>query len=263
MDIRIFLGNFKKLSCILLTIFLFSCAPAVNKEEILKNQATAIREVGVAYMQDSNFSAALRELLKAESVYPNDPDLQNNLGLAYMAKKKVDIAITHFKKAITIDPNYTAARNNLGAAYLVQENWDTAIATFLKVNEDLLFTTPHFPMTNLGWAYYNKGQFDIAEKYYKEALEHQPKYVIALRGLARTYTAKSNFKEALGTLDTALDIAPRFPPLYMDLAELYTASSNHKQAVETYKKVIALFPDTEYSKKAKIKTGELYLNSGY
>jgi len=250
-----------KLFCILLTIIFFSCAPT-NKEELLKNQGKAIREVGVAYMQDSNFSAALRELLKAESIYPNDPDLQNNLGLTYMAKQKLEIAITHFKKAITIDPNYTAARNNLGAAYLAQENWDIAIETFLKVNEDLMFTTPHFPMTNLGWAYYNKNRFDLAEKYYKEALENQPKYVIALRGLARTYTATGKFKEALDILDNALNLAPRFPPLYMDLAELYTASSNHKEAVETYKKVIALFPDTEYAEEAKKKTGELYLNSG-
>ncbi|QTA83773.1 Tetratricopeptide repeat-containing protein [Desulfonema limicola] len=253
--------NIMKLFCILLLMIFFSCAPA-NKEEILKNQAKAIREVGVAYMQESNFSAALRELHKAELIYSNDPDLYNNLGLAYMAKKKLDLAVQYFKKAITLDPNYTAARNNLGTAYLAQENWDTAIETFLKVNEDLMFTTPHFPMTNLGWAYYNKGQLDIAEKYYKEALEHQPKYVIALRGLARIYTAKGDFIQALNTLDKALELAPRFPPLYMDLADLYTASSNHKEAVETYKKVIALFPDTEYSEQAKKKTGEMYLNLG-
>lgn len=251
-----------KLLCILLSIISFSCAPTINKEEINKAQAKAIREVGVAYMQDANYASALRELLKAEKIYPNDPDLQNNLGLVYMAKKKLDLSIKHFKKAVTIDPGYTAARNNLGAAYLAQENWDIAIETFLKVNEDLLFTTPHFPLTNLGWAYYNKGLYDIAERYYKEALESQPKYVIALRGLARTYTTKGNYKEALATIDKALDIAPRFPPLYMDLAELYTASSNHREAVDTYKKVIALFPGTEYAEEAKKKTGELYLKSG-
>lgn len=244
-----------------LTSLLVSACAGPDKE-IRQKQGAATRSVGEAYMQEGNYTAALRELLKAEELTPDDADLHNDLGLVYMAKEKLDLAIRHFNRALSIKPDYTAARNNLGTAYLAKQDWDSAIATFEAVLEDLLYATPHFAQANIAWAYFNKKDYAKAERYYREALRNQPRFVIALRGLARTQSALGNHAEAIETLDKALDLTPRFPLLYLDLADIYAASGNTGEAVNTYKKVIALFPDTEYADTAKKKAGELLLRTG-
>jgi tetratricopeptide (TPR) repeat protein len=82
-----------------------------------------------------------------------------------MAKEKYDLAVVHFKKAVQLKPDYSLAKNNLGSAYLARKEWDKAIIVLEEVTGDMLYATPHFPLANLGWAYYNKGDYDKARKY--------------------------------------------------------------------------------------------------
>ncbi len=244
----------------LLVLLAVSCAGP--KKEVRTEQSEALRGVGEAYMQEGNFTAALRELLDAEELNPDDPYIHDDLGLVYLAKERHDLAITHFKRALKLNPDYTPARNNLATAYMAMGDWDAAITTLHEVIEDLLYTTPHFALTNLGFAYANKGEYKRAEEYYKEALEVEPKFIIALRGLGRTYIAMKRYDRALATIEKALDITPRFPPLYMDMAEAYAGSRNYQAAIQTYKKIIALFPNSDFAEQARREAGEILLQTG-
>ncbi len=138
-------------------VFIVICVVSCTANlEVRKKQEEASRNLGEAYLRKGDYTSALREFLKAETLYPDDPYLQNDLGLTYMGKKKLDLAVKHFRKAIKIRPDYAPAMNNLGTAYIAKKEWDTAIAYFKEVANNLLYTTPHFPLSNLGWAYYNK-----------------------------------------------------------------------------------------------------------
>jgi tetratricopeptide (TPR) repeat protein len=172
-----------------------------------------------------------------------------------MAKERPDIAVNYFKKAIALNPDFAGAMNNLGFAYLALEEWDSAIETFKILSEDLLYASPHNPLNNLGWAYYNKREFPTALKYYQAAIDNNPNFVPAYRGMGQTYLAMNRFDKAIESFQKGLEIAPRFPPLYLNLAEAYTASQNRPAAVETYRKIIALFPGTEYADKAETMLG--------
>jgi len=191
-----------------LMLFLVSCAANL---ELRKNQEEALRNLGEAYMRQGDYTAALRKLLEAEKLYSKDPHLQNNLGLVYMAKGKPGIAIDHFKKAVAIKPDYTPAKNNLGTAYLAKKKWDDAIVCFKEITGDLLYATPHFPLSSLGWAYYNKKEYTLAEKYYQDALKIEPEFVIALRGLGMTYLKMGRISEALTFLGKVIEFAPGSP----------------------------------------------------
>ena len=228
--------------------FIVSCGASL---EVRKNQEEASRNLGEAYMGQGDYTAALREFLKAEKLYSKDPYLQNDLGLVYMAKAKPDIAIDHFKKAVEIKPDYTPAKNNLGTAYLAQKKWDDAIACFKEITGDLLYATPHYPLSNLGWAYYNKKEYNLAEKYYQDTLKIEPEFAIALRGLGKTYIAMGRIPEAVTILEKATKNSPRFAELYFDLANAYTLSREYKKALDAYKKVIELAPDSPLAVEAR------------
>jgi Tfp pilus assembly protein PilF len=216
-----------------------------------KKQGEASRNLGEAYMQQRDFSSAMRELLKAEKLYSKDPYLQNDLGLVYMAKDRLDFAIKHFKKAVELKPDYAPARNNLGTAYLAKKEWDVAIACFKEIVDDILYATPHYPLTNLGWAYYNKKEYDLAEKYYGQALKLEPNFIIALRGLGRTYMAMGRAADAVATLEKAVRGYPRSADSYFYLARAYRLSCEYRKAINAYKKVMELVPDSPISREAE------------
>ena len=235
-----------------LSIFLIFCiASCATNIEMRKKQAEASRNLGEAYMQQRDFSSALRELLKAEKLYSKDHYLQNDLGLAYMAKGRLDLAIKHLKKAVKLKPDYAPARNNLGTAYLARKEWDMAIICFKEIIDDVLYATPHYPLTNLGWAYYNKQEYGFAEKYYRDALKLEPNFIIALRGLGRTYIAMGRAADSVATLEKAVENYPRSAESYFYLAKAYLLSREYKRAISAYNKVIELAPDSTLALEAK------------
>ena len=217
---------------------------------VQKKQERASRNLGEAYYQRGNYTAALREFLKAESLYPEDPFLQNDLGLAYKAKGRPDLAIEHFKKALKINPDYAPAKNGLGAVYLDKGEWNTAIGYFKAVLKNLLYTTPELPMANMGWAYYNKKEYRLAEKYYRESLDLKPKFFNALRGLALTYVAMGNLDAAAKILESAIKEYPNAALLYLDLGRLYKKSGDNEKALTAYEKAIGLAPESDLANQA-------------
>jgi len=231
-------------------VFIFGLASCADIE-LLKKQEEAGRLVGEAYMSQNDYTAALNELLKAERTYTNDPHLHNDLGLVYMAKDQLLLAIEHLKKAVALKPDYAPARNNLGTAYLAMKNWDSAIVCFKEVSRDLLYATPHYPLSNLGWAYYNKKEFALAEQFYREALKIDPNFPIALRGLGLTYLAIGNPRDAVISFERAVKYAPVFPELFSDLAGAYAILKEYNKALLFYRKVVDTAPGSQLAVEAR------------
>lgn len=247
----------KKIGWVVLisTCLIVSCA---GNQKMRRQKAEASRKLAGAYISQGNYTLALRELLKAEQVFADDPILQNDLGFVYMQKNSLDLSVKHFKKALKLKPDFPSAKNNLGTAYLKKSEWDAAIACFKPLTENLVYTTPQKPLVNLGWAYYNKKEFQLSEKYYKDALilyrEGLVKdldYILALRGLSLTYMATERYSEAVSHLEQAVKDAPRAAQLFFDLGEAYTLTRNFNKARQAYRKVFELVPESVLAQKAK------------
>jgi type IV pilus assembly protein PilF len=234
---------------VMMVFCVVSCATA--NMEVQRQQGEAVRNLGEEYYKQGDYTSALRELLKAEALYPDDPFLQNDLGLTYKAKKRLDLAANHFRRALEIKPDYAPAKNNLGAVYLDKKEWDTAIKYFKEVSENMLYATPHIALANLGWAYYNKKQYTLSETYYLKALDLEPKFINAQRGLGLTYIAMGRIDEAVEILERAVKNYPKFALLYDDLAKAYVLSHDDEKALDAYHKVIELAPDTAMAKEAE------------
>ncbi|MBI5552531.1 MAG: tetratricopeptide repeat protein [Desulfobacterales bacterium] len=240
-------------SILLLTVF-SSCAGQQTQRNTELGAAT--REIGEAYMHQGDYTSALRELIKAEQLNPDDHFVHNDLGLVYMSKKMMPEAISHFKKAIELKPSYTPARNNLGSAYLAVEEWDLAIATFKEITKDALYATPQYPLSNLGYAYFNKKDYNTALNYYREALKLQPDLVNALVGSGRTYLAMNQGRQAQRALERAVQLSPKTPEIHYYLAEAYLATGQTAQARASFETVIDLAPqESDLALKAKQRLG--------
>lgn len=236
-------------SCILLVSVFFACTSKVNVAQ-QKEQAVASRNLGEAYLRQGNYTAALKELLKAEALASDDYFLQNDLGLAYYYKGEMDTAIHHYKKALTIKDDYAPARNNLGNAYAEKKNWDQAIEQYLIVTSDLLYATPQFPYSNLGVAYYHIGEYELSEKYFKKAIKITPGFDRALYGLALTYIATGRVPEAVETLELAVDKNPDVLGLHLELAKAYILQRDYRKAYGSLIRVVQIDPDSPLADEA-------------
>jgi tetratricopeptide (TPR) repeat protein len=234
---------------------LIACATNLEQRKL---QSEAQRNVGEAYMVEGKYTLALKELLEAEKVYADDPLLQNYLGLAYMGKQKPELAVEHYKKAIVLKHDYAPAKNNLGTAYLALGDWDAAIVCFKELTENLLYATPQYATLNLGWAYYNKGAYQLAEKYYNETLKYyqdgNPKdvtYIKAVRGLGQTYVAMGKPSKAVAILEEVTQSYPHFALLHFDLARAYALTGDINKAIQAYRTVIERAPEGPLAKEAQ------------
>lgn len=240
-----------RISCWLSIVVLISSVFACTSNlEVRRKQGEASRNLGEVYLQQGNYTAALREFLKAEELNPEDPFLHYGLGLTYRAKGKPDLAIEHFRKALRINPDYSAARNGLGTAYLAKRDWDAAIKAFEEVAENILYATPELPLSNLGLAYYQKGDYASAQKYYMRALELKPGFINALVGLGRTYMALGKPSEAVKSLETGARYYPRSGAVFFDLGKAYTMSGEYPKALRAFEKVSELAPDSPLAEEA-------------
>ncbi len=228
----------KRIYCgFLLLIFLLTAC--TTNMAMNKRKAEDKRNIAGAYIGQKNYTEALRELLEAEKLYPDDPYLQHDLGFVYMEKEKPDLAIQHLKRALALKPDYSAAKNTLGVAYMKNEQWDDAITCFNELSENLLYTTPQNPLFNLGWAYYQKKDFAESEKYYKKALglyedglNKDAIYIKALHGLGLTYIATGRSREAVAMLEKAVQFAPRIAELFFDLGRAYQMAQEYPKAAK-------------------------------
>ncbi|MBC2713839.1 MAG: tetratricopeptide repeat protein [Desulfobacteraceae bacterium] len=245
--------------CLLILMLSLCLAACASQKKIAdKQRAEAIRDLGEAYMGQGANTRALREFLKAESINPDDPYLQNDLGVAYMLKGNLKLSIKHFKKALKLKPDYSPARNNLGSAYLEQENWAAAIECFTIVKDDLLYGTPHYPMTNLGFVYYKQGDYDQAVYYYKEALDMAPNFPMAYHGIGLVYMAKGEYEDAVEAFEAAIENAPNEVPIYLDLGKAYKKQHEYNKAYETFKKAAAMAEDAKLKEEAEAEAQKVW-----
>lgn len=240
-----------KLIIVLLTLAsLLACGG--QKAQRTRNLAKAARGIGEAYMRQGDYTAALAKLLEAERLTPKDPIVHHDLGLCYRAKERMPEALSHLEKAVALRPNYSVARNTLGRVYLETGQYDLAITTLKELTKDALYATPHFPLSNLGEAYFYKQDFNKTIAYYKQALKVQPDFIPALHGLGRTYVAMARGRLAISYLEKALKLSPNVAQIHMDAAEAYEQMGRLNQAKASYETVVDIAaPESSLAQRAK------------
>jgi Tfp pilus assembly protein PilF len=253
---------------ILLTVVLTACAlsgpkgPSDFREDkesvtVNKEAAEATRNVGEAYLAGGNLIAALRELKKAEMLNPADHITQYDLGLLYYYRERYDQAIEHFENAIRLKSDYAPAINSLGNVYSAKGDWDKAIEIYKSIAEDAFYGTPHFAFSNMALAYYQKKDYEQAEKYFNEALSLKKDFVNALWGLAMTYNTTGRYSEAIIKLEAALKKDPKSAFIHFELGRSYRGLGDRTKAQNEFAQVIQLAPDTPIAADAKKALSEL------
>ncbi len=242
--------------CVLIIMAaMVACGPEVQQQA--RKKAKGAMNLGHAYLLQGDYTTALRELLDAEKKIPDNPYLQNDLGLIFMAKKRPDLAEEHFKKAVKLKPDYIPAKNNLGTAYLKQKKWDQAIKIFKSISGNLLYATPHYPLSNMGWAYIGKKEYKPAEKNFSLALKLKPNFIQAIHGLATVFIKTGRNYSAIKLLLAKIKNDPGAVILHKDLAKAYEMTQQFSKAKKSWMDIISIAPKSPLAMEAKTHINKL------
>ncbi len=232
----------------ILALYLAGC---VKTPEELREEARPYLDRGIKYLQMKDPTGALKELLKAVEITPNDPQIHNWLGLAYQLKHEYKESEDHLKKSIELDPKFSEARNNLGATYLAMEEWDKAIEQFKIISRDVLYRSPDLAYNNLGYAYFRKGMFDEAIENYQKSLKLNDAMPVAHHNLGLVLLELGKMEEAIKEFHRAIEIYPEYVDAHYWLARTYVRLKFNDRAIKEFKEVIRLAPSSELEKSAR------------
>lgn len=237
----------------LLLSFLTACASSMDRKE----DAMSSMRVGQSMLQEGRPTQALAELIKANDLDPNNPEIRNVLGIAYMEKGMFSQAINQFEKALFLNPNYVEVHNNMGTALLRDGRVKEAIKEFNAALENPMYPTPHFVQYNLGQAYFALKEFDKAREHYLEAIKLSPDYSLAYHGLGLAWKATNHMEEAAEALKKAIEYAPKFAQAHYDLGEVLVELKQASLARLAFQEVINLAPESDLRRKAQLRLKEL------
>jgi tetratricopeptide (TPR) repeat protein len=143
-----------------------------------------------AFMQTGSLLSSLKDTTavdfyqKALTAKPGDERAMFLTALAYQEKGNVDAALDLYEELITIYPDNKNALYNCGYLYMVElEDFEQAITYYRQA----IVVDPGFvsAVYNLGRTYEATGRYEEARLQYRQALELETNYSLAIDGLNR------------------------------------------------------------------------------
>ena len=147
--------------------------PTVYLLILFASLCTLIVFLFLQVIKKKEIETELSELQKKNRSGNVSPLDQYSLGVIYLSKKLFDQAILQFSGAL--------------------KNWDKLDTEGLAI----LYNT-------IGFTYFESGQYDVSIYYYKEAINLNSKYSIAMNNLAYSYEKKKMLQEAIKTYSKVL-----------------------------------------------------------
>ncbi|XP_066331172.1 probable UDP-N-acetylglucosamine--peptide N-acetylglucosaminyltransferase SPINDLY [Miscanthus floridulus] len=215
--------------------------------EVDNHYAPAYYNLGVVYSEMMQFEMALSCYEKAALERPLYAEAYCNMGVIYKNRGDLEAAIACYEKCLTISPNFEIAKNNMAIAL-------TDLGTKVKIEGDInqgvayykkaLFYNWHYAdaMYNLGVAYGEMLNFEMAIVFYELALHFNPRCAEACNNLGVIYKDRDNLDKAVECYQMALSIKPLFAQSLNNLGVVYTVQGKMDSAASMIEKAIHANP---------------------
>jgi type IV pilus assembly protein PilF len=192
-----------------------ACAPLLatgcqhGPDEKTQRAAEIHNDLAVGALNQGDFQQAYREFELAVATDDTLAEAHNGLGLVlHLNYQKLPEAEAQYKRAVEIRPAFPEAHVNLGNLYLDEGRYDAAIAQYEVALNDMLYRTPHFAQSNMGWALYKKGETQKALESVRAAVTSAPSFCQGWRTLGLIYEGTGQVEKACDAFSQFADVCP-------------------------------------------------------
>ena len=192
---------------------LLACATGPSGKQ--RRGAEVHYDLGVEALRGGRAQEALREFDEALKLNDRLADAYLGRGLVYeFGFGKTAEAERDYRRALQLRPAYPEAHVGLGNVYLDQLRYDEAIAQYEMALNDMLYRTPYFAQSNMGWALYKKGETQKGLDSVRAAVTAAPTFCQGWRTLGEIY-------EGTGQLERSCDAFAQFAESCPTVAEAH------------------------------------------
>jgi len=149
--------------------------PAREKKVSLEEAASFNMTLGAQYLKQNNLGQAIAKLEKAVEQQPTLALAHTYLAFAYERYGETDKAAKHYSKAVKLDSNDPIALNNYGTFLCRQNDVRESLKFFERAANNRRYQTPDAAMTNAGVCAKKIPDYEIADKYFRDAIRLNPK----------------------------------------------------------------------------------------
>jgi tetratricopeptide (TPR) repeat protein len=200
--------------------------------------------LSIAASKSSNPTLQKRAFEQMLAIGQNTPVFHLYVGKAWLAEGDTNKALEEFHEAAAEQPDLPLVHYFLGRTYLEQHAYPQAEAELQKdvaIEPDFAYT-----YEDLGVLYAQIDQPVKAERYYRQAIEHNNTLVNSYFGLARLYREAGRYQEALDMLDHAEALAAHSASIHYtrgQVLERLGQSAKAHQEFETAANLLKSFND--------------------
>jgi type IV pilus assembly protein PilF len=199
----------------LLGAALLALACQHGPDEKTQRAAEIHNDLGVGALNQGDYQTAYSEFGQAVSLDDNLAEAHYGLGLVlHLNYQKLSEAEKQYQRAIEIRAAYPEAHVGLGNVYLDEFRYDEAIAQYEMALNDMLYRTPYFAQSNMGWALYKKGETQKGLDSVRAAVTAAPNFCQGWRTLGEIY-------EGIGQLEKSCDAFAQFADSCPTVAEAH------------------------------------------
>ena len=193
--------------------------------------------LGVFYLNEGNFSLAIKHLNKCLILNPNYYLAYNALGLTYSMQGNLEKAIENFKKCLELNPDFPEAHNNLGIMYHQMGFLDKAKEEYLKTLSYSDYPHKELPYYNLALLSLNSGKSDQALDYINLSLKENSRYAMAYNLKGKILESLGNLAEAIRNYEKALEIVPNEVNFMFNLGVVLYEHKEYGRAKNIFQKL--------------------------
>lgn len=176
----------------------------------------------------------LEELEAAVQRCPADAAAWRRLACSIHTMAAVDYRTALLKHLLRLAPDDAQAHQQLGMQLVSEGRCQEAIAHMHEAAR-LDQENPGLSAYYLGYASHRAGDLDAAIRHFRNAVELDPGFVLALQKLAQVLCANERPKEAIPVLERALVGRFQSAPLWDQLGEAHASAGDHHRAVQAYR----------------------------
>ncbi len=189
-----------------------ACGGPASADRLVRAQKEY--ELAVGLLGEQNIAASFEHLFKSVELDPKNPEAHLLLGNLYLLRGDLAKAEGHLRTSRklaenneTYGPPFIAeVDNSLGVVLVHMKRYDDAIVTLREAASNILNRNPHLAWGNLGWAFYEKGEYPRALEALSQAVRHQEKFCLGYYRLGQTYLAVRDYERAENALTRCVEV---------------------------------------------------------
>ncbi len=158
------------------------------------------RLLGDLYFREGDIARSEATYRHILSYYPNDKETHNRLGSVFATENRVDDAINEFNRSL---PG-TDAVPDLVRLHMRRGDLEAYRHQLERVAQ--AYPTSADAQIEMGQLYETVGQPEVAERFFKRALDDQPDSIMARNGLGLSYMDEHRYSEAIQTFTSCLGL---------------------------------------------------------